>query len=117
MTRSERIPIRADAPTSQRHAPRLYADLGYISDLYRSIFDPSNRDVPTAAARAAGCIPILVAEVDRLANLVTTARLHHANLTAAARATLAAYRAGEPDPLAYLEDELTGQWPEHRGER
>ena len=38
-------------------------------------------------------------------------RLDRANLLAAARATIAAHHDGEPDPLAYLRDELNVQPP------
>lgn len=51
-------------------------------------------------------VPALLAEVKRLAEEVQSARLDRANLLAAARATLAASRDGEPDPLYYLRDEL-----------
>ena len=48
----------------------------------------------------------LSAEVTRLAAELRHTRLDRANLLAAMRATLAAYADGEPDPLAYLRDEL-----------
>jgi hypothetical protein len=56
-------------------------------------------------------VPQLVSEVDRLGALVLEARLAYANLRAAARAALSAARDGEPDPFAYLIDELHGEWP------
>jgi hypothetical protein len=46
-------------------------------------------------------------EIARLRRTLATLRLRYANLLAAARATLAAAHEGEPDPLAYLADELT----------
>ena len=51
-------------------------------------------------------VPALSAEVTRLSAEVQHARLDRANLLAAARATIAAYHDGEPDPLSYLRDEL-----------
>jgi hypothetical protein len=54
-------------------------------------------------------IPILTAEVRRLHEELTVARIDRANLAAAARAAIATYRNGEPDPLSYLDDELLAQ--------
>jgi len=53
-----------------------------------------------------GEVPVLLAEVDRLARLLSRSRLDFANLLAAARATLGADQDGESDPLAYLRDEV-----------
>jgi hypothetical protein len=55
---------------------------------------------------AVGDVPVLLAEVDRLARLLNRSRLDFANLLAAARATLGADQDGESDPLAYLRDEV-----------
>lgn len=51
-------------------------------------------------------VPALAAEVTRLAAELKDTRLDRANLLAAARATIAAYHDGEPDPLSYLRDEV-----------
>ena len=48
----------------------------------------------------------LSAEITRLSAELHHTRLDRANLLAAIRATLAAQADGEPDPLAYLRDEL-----------
>jgi hypothetical protein len=48
----------------------------------------------------------LSAEITRLSTELQDTRLDRANLLAAARATIAAYHEGEPDPLYYLRDEL-----------
>lgn len=48
----------------------------------------------------------LATEVARLAAELAAARLGRANALAAMRATIAAQRDGEPDPLYYLRDEL-----------
>ncbi|MEV5751682.1 hypothetical protein AB0L00_28010 [Actinoallomurus sp. NPDC052308] len=50
-----------------------------------------------------------LSDIAALAAIVSAVRLDHANLTAAARATLAAYADGEADHLAYLRDELHAQ--------
>jgi hypothetical protein len=51
-------------------------------------------------------IPVLLAEISRLAVLLTWTRLQFANLLAAGHATIAAEHDGEDDPLSYLRDEL-----------
>lgn len=57
-------------------------------------------DVPESDAQ------ILFLEVARLSAALAAARLESANRLAAIRATLAADAEGEPDPLAYLRDQL-----------
>ncbi|MGH3801762.1 MAG: hypothetical protein ACRDTD_16845 [Pseudonocardiaceae bacterium] len=54
-----------------------------------------------------------MSENARLRRALASLRMHHANLLAAARATLTAARDGEANPLAYLVDELAahGQLP------
>jgi hypothetical protein len=54
------------------------------------------------AAEAAG----LACEMIRLARELSAARLESANRLAAIRAALSAAADGEPDPLAYLRDQL-----------
>ncbi len=54
-------------------------------------------------------IPALCGEILQLRTMLVVARLDHANLIAAARATLAAHHEGEPDSLWYLRDELTAR--------
>ena len=77
---------------------------------------PNLADLWQQVTRSLSDIPILAAEITRLGSELTIIRLDRANLAAAGRATLAAYRAGEPDPLSYLRDELdaqgftAGQW-------
>jgi hypothetical protein len=51
-------------------------------------------------------IPILIAEITRLDDELTSARLDRADLAAAGRATIAAWHDGEPDHLSYLCGEL-----------
>jgi hypothetical protein len=62
-------------------------------------------DVWTAVAD----LPVVLAEVQRLRRLLAWTRIEHANLLAAARATLAAQSDGEEDPLYYLRDEVAAQ--------
>lgn len=65
---------------------------------------------PVAIWTAIADIPVLLAEVDRLARLLSRTRWDFADLLAAARATLGADHDGEPEPLTYLRDAVT----EHR---
>lgn len=51
----------------------------------------------------------LRAEIARLRRTLTVLRSRYANLLAAVRAAVGAHRDGEPDPMAYLYDEL----PDH----
>jgi hypothetical protein len=62
------------------------------------------RATPVAVWTAVADIPVLLAELDRLARLLSRARWDFADLLAAARATLAADHDGEPDPMTYLRD-------------
>ncbi|MGH3978101.1 MAG: hypothetical protein ACRDRZ_03705 [Pseudonocardiaceae bacterium] len=48
-------------------------------------------------------------QIARQRRALASLRMHHANLLAAARATLTAARDGDTHPLAYLIDELTAQ--------
>jgi hypothetical protein len=65
------------------------------------------------AAHAYTDVTRLLAEVRRLRLALAVEHVEHANLLAAARATIAALRDGETDPLGYLRDELDthGQIP------
>jgi hypothetical protein len=65
---------------------------------------------PAAVWTAIADIPVLLAEVDRLARLLSRTRWDFADLLAAVRATIAADHDGEPDPLTYLRDAVA----EHR---
>lgn len=61
---------------------------------------------PVRLWHAVADIPVLLAELSRLRSLLALVRTMHANLLAAARATIAATRDGEADPMYYLRDEL-----------
>lgn len=51
--------------------------------------------------------------INRLCRELAAARLRYANLLAAARATLAAAREGDPHALEFLSDELVVQHGQH----
>ncbi|MGH4014360.1 MAG: hypothetical protein ACRDSL_10635 [Pseudonocardiaceae bacterium] len=61
---------------------------------------------PVRLWHAVADIPVLLAELSRLRSLLALVRTMHANLLAAARATVAAARDGEADSMYYLRDEL-----------
>lgn len=61
---------------------------------------------PVRLWHAVADIPVLLAELSRLRSLLALVRAMHANLLAAARATVAAVRDGEADSMYYLRDEL-----------
>ena len=54
-------------------------------------------------------VPALGAEITRLNAALAADRIDRANLAAAGRAALAAWRGGEADPMSYLRDELAAQ--------
>ena len=70
---------------------------------------PNLADLWQQVSHSLSDVPILTAEITRLGSELTIVRLDRANLAAAGRATLAAYRLGEPDSLSYLRDELDAQ--------
>jgi hypothetical protein len=53
--------------------------------------------------------PTLANELTRLSVDLATIRTDRANLAAAGLATIAAHHDGEPDPFAYMRDELRAQ--------
>lgn len=68
-----------------------------LADLWRQVDD------------ALSDIPALISELARLGDGLIASRIDRANLAAAGRVAITAYRNGEPDPLAYLRDELQAQ--------
>ena len=95
-------------PGNQPHTPRLQIDLdeivsAIIIELARvQICAQCQASVPSLIDDLAH----LVAEITRLHSALIGERLISANLRAAIRAALGAQSDGEPDPLAYLRDEL-----------
>ena len=72
---------------------------------------PTLADIWRYLHNAFSDVPKLAAEITRLATELNNTRLDRANLLAAAHATIAAHHDGEPDPLAYLRDELNAHTP------
>jgi hypothetical protein len=70
---------------------------------------PTVADIWRHIETALNDVPELATELTRLSSELKDARLDRANLLAAARATIAAYHDGEPDPLSYLRDEVNAQ--------
>jgi hypothetical protein len=89
--------------TGPQHAPAILIDLGTVRKHHRA----AERTRAYAVLwTAAADIPVLLAEIGRLESLLTLARVRQADLTGAVRATIAAERDGEDDPLWYVRDEL-----------
>ncbi|MBW6432410.1 hypothetical protein KZ829_01455 [Actinoplanes hulinensis] len=92
--------------TTHPESPRPVLDEETIwTHLHTALNSRTPLDVWTAVAD----VPVLLAEVERLRRLLAWTRIEHANLFAAARATLAAHRDGEDDALYYVRDEVTAQ--------
>src|SRR5437764_14874123 len=98
--------------TTDPHAPRPTLDQEAVWTHLRAALD---RRTPLTVWTAIADIPVLLAELARLARLLTWARTEFANLLAAAHATLAAQRDGEPDPLSYLRDQVAAHAPGETG--
>jgi hypothetical protein len=95
-------PINLPEVTSRAvHAGRIINSLSLampvLADLWRQV-DCALSDVQ-----------VLASEISHLRDLLTACRIDRANLAAAGRATITAYRGGENDPLSYLRDELLAQ--------
>ncbi len=95
-SRPPKLSVDVPAVLARHHA---ITRAGTAPELYGALLD-STADVP-----------VLVAELERVWSQLLRLRLQHANLRAAARASLAAHRDGDADPFGYLVDELTGIWP------
>jgi hypothetical protein len=94
------IPDRKEAHTN----PMTRSDIEEIARTH--LHAALEHDTPLAVWTAVADIPLLLAEIDRLRILTTSARRQFADLLAAGRATLAAHHDGEDDPLSYLRDEI-----------
>ena len=96
--------------TSPRRAQRPIVDLDAVRAHHR---DALAFRTPVALWVAVADVPVLLADLDRLRSLLALTRARYANLLAATRATVAADRDGEEDPLLYVRDELdaNGQLP------
>lgn len=89
--------------TSPRHTPRPLTDIPAVRDHYASARASCSLDILQTAVAD---LPVLLAEIDRLGSLLALTRVQHAQLLAAAQATVAADHDGEHDSLLYLRDEL-----------
>ena len=89
--------VRARNDTAQRIIAGFATAMPTLADIWRHLQD------------AFSDVPMLAAEITRIAAELQNARLDRANLLAAARATIAAHHDGESDPLMYLRDELAAQ--------
>jgi hypothetical protein len=96
------------APHNQPHTPQLQIDLDEILGTIAlelvvvRICEQCQASVPSLINDLAQ----LVTEITRLHSALIRERLISANRLAAIRAALGAQADGEPDPLAYLRDEL-----------
>ncbi|MEV6306954.1 hypothetical protein AB0M02_46685 [Actinoplanes sp. NPDC051861] len=87
--------------TNQPNTPRPTVDQEAVLTHLRAA---RQRPTPVNLWTALADIPVLLAETDRLARLLSRTRWDFADLLAAAQAALAADRDGEPHPLTYLRD-------------
>ncbi|GLY07644.1 hypothetical protein [Actinoplanes sp. NBRC 101535] len=87
--------------TNDQHIPRPTIDQEAVRSHLHAV---RLRPTPVTVWTVIGDVPVLLAEVDRLARLVTRTRWDFADLLAAARATLSADHDGESEPLTYLRD-------------
>lgn len=107
---NRREPVLPDIIKPNPRPIHRYLDLNAIRARFRAIVTARTAaDVDAALIASVVDVPELVSEVERLRRSLVTSRIRHANLTAAARATLAAVRDRETDPLYYLRDELAAQ--------
>jgi hypothetical protein len=72
---------------------------GHYEAAVRLHFRSRSRAAQYAAIRD---IPFLLSEIERLFTLLAEVRIRHANLRAAALATMSAFDAYETDPLSHL---------------
>lgn len=92
--------------TTLSATPRPILDEEAIwTHLHTALNSRTPLDIWTAVAD----VPVLLAEIERLRRLLAWTRTDHANLLAAAQATLAAHADGEDDPLYYVRDEIAAQ--------
>jgi len=97
-----------NAQHPERSMPRLSVDTDAIRSRLRDLKDACKCGTCQAAvSRAEYDIARLLTQIRELYAMLEAGRLRSANLEAAIRAALGAYDDGEPDPLAYLRDEIS----------
>jgi hypothetical protein len=104
-------PLRELAMTSTPGSRdvELQVNLAVVEGHYRDALRPHFPDRSRAAQYAAiRDIPSLLDEIERLWTLLTETRIRHANLRAAALATISSHDADEMDPLSHLRAGLSG---------
>jgi hypothetical protein len=105
-------PQDAEPSMTRTHGSRpdqLQVNLAVVQSHYGDAMRLHFRSRARAAQYAAiRDIPFLISEIERLWTLLTEARIRHANLRAAALATMSAYDAHETDPLSRLRAGLSG---------
>ena len=88
---------------------QLQVNLAVVDAHYQDALRPHLRSRARATYYTAiRDIPYLLDEIERLWTLLTEAQIRHANLRAAALATMSAYDAHEIDPLSHLRAGLSG---------
>ncbi len=104
-------------PDNQPHTPQLQVDLDEILSgiAFVAMHICDECEVPVTILIID--IKRLIEELRRLHSVLIDERLISANLRAAIGAALGAHDDGEPDPLAYLRDELpdTGDFASESG--
>lgn len=97
-----------------RHLPHLHIDAEAINARLTVLARSRKcKKCKVPATQASADITNLLIQVTSLYPALIAARLEAANLRAAIQAALGAAEDGEPDPLAYLRDELPepdGRW-------
>jgi hypothetical protein len=113
--RSDLTNIEGEQIPRPRGMPRLAVDTHEILSRFAAAWRAHHEEAGHAESLewqdAVPVIPALCAEVDFRYQLLADERRRYADLLAAVHAALGAARDGEPDPLAYLRDDL----PENRG--
>ena len=93
-------------PHNPPHIPRLQIDIDEILSGVAFVSAHICDQCQTPVTILIVDIKRLISEISRLHSALIGERLISANLRAAIRAALSAQADGEPDPLAYLRDEL-----------
>lgn len=103
-TRISLLDVRVRAATARNALAGISSEAPAVAGLCGQVSD------------ALADIDPMVIEIRCLRQDVARTHMARANLTAAGRAVISAYRAGEPYPLFYLLDELAAQGHDDMGE-